>query len=67
MSRQCKTRKPGDSIKNAMLGAFGVSQDTLRTARKKPLATSDVRWRIELRRRAMRRDYLAWMPDPDRL
>ena len=48
-----------------------VTLDTLTRARKKPENTSDVRWRIELRRRAMQNRYgsqcLDLAPDPDRL
>ncbi len=35
-----------------------VSAETLRTARTEPRATSDVRWRIELRRRARAKYFL---------
>ena len=48
-----------------------VTLDTLTRARKKPENTSDVRWRIELRRRAMAQRYgaqcLDFAADPDRL
>lgn len=48
-----------------------VTLGTLTSARKKPKNTSDVRWRIELRRRAMARRYgaqcLDFAADPDRL
>ena len=48
-----------------------VTLDTLTRAPRKPKNTSDVRWRIELRRRAMQNRYgsqcLDLAPDPDRL
>ena len=36
-----------------------VSEDVIRRARKKPAGVSDVRWRIELRRRACPERYEA--------
>ncbi len=48
-----------------------VTLDTLTRAPRKPKNTSDVRWRIELRRRAMAQRYgaqcLDFAADPDRL
>ena len=51
-SRKHYWRQRFGDIERAVAGSYPVSNATIMYARTKPANTSEVRWRIELRRRA---------------
>ena len=70
--KAARTRREADKASLDYIKATRpVTLDTLTRAPRKPKNTSDVRWRIELRRRAMAQRYgaqcLDFAADPDRL
>ena len=72
--RQNRRRQSGDKDEGPFSSAIRmskmVSNETIMKARKKPAGVSDIRWQIELRRRASRASYdnrFTLAPDPDDL
>lgn len=72
--RQNRHRHSGDKDEGPFSSAIRmsklVSNETIMKARKKPAGVSDIRWQIELRRRAAKALYdnkFSSAPDPDLL
>ena len=53
-----------DAIAHAIRNATPISDSSIMTAKTKPHGTSDIRWRMELRRRMYSKDAAAALPDP---